>query len=199
VVFLNPSIILFNLLVRLFALYGYLALAIAAVMTPFLKEITQSLGKSFLTIHHVFALLGITLVTLHPITYAIQTLSLTVFLPRFDSWRFFWILAGIPALYIIYVASLAAITTFRRRGRRYWRAIHTLNYVALLFGIIHASLIGTSSALRVIEPPIVADFNNIVITLIFDGMFLAIILTFILKRYRWYQQQSKRKSVLRKA
>ncbi|MFW9831862.1 MAG: hypothetical protein ACFFD8_08805 [Candidatus Thorarchaeota archaeon] len=54
-------------IVRLCALYGFAALAIATIMTPFLKEITQAFGKSFLKIHHFFAIFGIIFVTLHPI------------------------------------------------------------------------------------------------------------------------------------
>jgi hypothetical protein len=82
-----------ELLVRLFALYGYMALAMTTAMTPFLVGITQAFGKPFLRVHHIFSIFGIVFTTLHPITLATRTLDITVFLPSFDSWEIFWSLA----------------------------------------------------------------------------------------------------------
>jgi hypothetical protein len=62
----------FDLTIRLFALNGFLALCIAAMMSPFLKEITLFFKKSFLIVHHYFAAAGLLLITLHPISVAIQ-------------------------------------------------------------------------------------------------------------------------------
>jgi len=165
-----------NLAVRLFGLYGFLFLSVATLTAPFLKEITQAFGKPFLKVPHSFSILGIIFVTLHPIFNAIQRLSLSVFVPRFDSWNLFWLLAGSPAFIILYVAVLAAL--LRAKAPKYWRAFHALMYVVLLFGIVHANLIGD-------------DFQNLGIMLIFNALFIASLAGFAFKRYRSYQLKRK--------
>ncbi|MBN1244562.1 hypothetical protein JXA31_03110 [Candidatus Bathyarchaeota archaeon] len=165
-----------NLAVRLFGLYGFLFLSVATLTAPFLKEITQAFGKPFLKVHHSFSIIGIIFVTLHPIFNAIQRLSLSVFVPRFDSWNLFWLLAGRPAFIILYVAVLAAL--LRAKAPKYWRAFHALMYVVLLFGIVHANLIGN-------------DFQNLGIMLIFNALFIASLAGFAFKRYRSYQLKRK--------
>ena len=161
-----------RVLVRLFALYGFLFLNVAVLTTPFLKEIRQALGRSFLKVHHSFAMLGIIFITLHPFSASIQSLSLSVFVPRFDSWEIFWTWAGRPAFIMIYIALLAAF--LRRSISKYWRAFHALMYVVLLFGIVHANLIG-------------GDFQNPIITVIYNALFVASIAGFVVKRYRNYR------------
>ena len=69
--------------VRLFGLWGYLALAIAAIMTPFLKEIYKNFGKPFIKIHHIFAFIGLGLISLHPIFFSILAKTANVFIPVF--------------------------------------------------------------------------------------------------------------------
>jgi hypothetical protein len=75
----------FELSVRLFALNGFLILSIAAIMTPFLKEIKHHFNKSFLEMHHSFAVIGLALITLHPIALFIQVLDPAIFLPNLSS------------------------------------------------------------------------------------------------------------------
>lgn len=161
-----------DVLVRLFALYGFFFLNVAVLTTPFLKEITQAFGKPFLKVHHSFSALGIIFITLHPVFNAFQRLSLLVFVPRFDSWNIFWVLAGRPAFIIVYIALLAAL--LRKSVPKYWRAFHALMYIVLLFGIVHANLIGN-------------DFQNPIITVIYDALFVASIAGFVFKRYRNYR------------
>jgi predicted ferric reductase len=158
-----------HVLVRLSGLYGYMFLGVATLITPFLKEVTQVFGKPFLRVHHAFSILGIVFITLHPVFNAVQRLSLSVFVPRFDSWETFWRLAGRPAFIILYIALLAAI--LRAKAPKYWRPFHALMYVVLLFGIVHANLIGD-------------DFENLGIMIIFNALFLAAIASFALKRYK---------------
>jgi len=158
-----------HLLVMFFGLYGYLFLSLATLATPFLKEITQAFGKPFLKVHHAFSILGIVFITLHPVFNAIDRLSLSVFVPRFDSWERFWLFAGRPAFIILYIALFAAL--LRTKTPKYWRPFHALMYVVLLFGIVHANLIGD-------------DFENLGIMIIFNALFLMSIASFALKRYR---------------
>jgi predicted ferric reductase len=158
-----------HLLVMFFGLYGYLFLSLATLTTPFLKEITQAFGKPFLKVHHAFSILGIVFITLHPVFNAIDRLSLSVFVPRFDSWERFWMFAGRPAFIILYIALFAAV--LRTKTPKYWRPFHALIYVVLLFGIVHANLLGD-------------DFQNLGIMIIFNALFLMSIASFALKRYR---------------
>jgi sulfoxide reductase heme-binding subunit YedZ len=161
-----------HVLVRLLGLYGFLFLGVATLITPFLAEVTRVFGRPFLKVHHAFSVFGIAFITLHPMFNAVQRLSLTVFVPRFDSWELFWMLAGRPALIILYVALLAVF--LRRKIPKYWRPFHALMYVVLLFGIVHANLIGD-------------DFANLGIMIIFDALFLASLASFAYKRYLNYR------------
>ncbi len=158
---------LFELSVRLLALNGFLFLSIAAMMTPFLREVKKTFDRSFINVHHAFAAVGFTLITLHPIAYALILLDARVFVPNFQSWDLFWSLAGRQALIILYIALAASLV--RRRIPKYWRPLHALTYVVLFFGLIHAHLLGT-------------DFHNRLISVIFDVLFTASIVTFVLKR-----------------
>jgi predicted ferric reductase len=167
------------LAIRLCALYGFLALAIATTMTPFLKEITQAFGRSFVKIHHIFAMVGIICATLHPTFFAIFVADITVFIPRFDSWLIFWELAGRPALYLIYLAALAAL--LRSMIQKYWRYFHALMYLVLVFVIVHGNLIGT-------------DFQNPILLVILNALFIITIGAFLLKRYQYYQRKQKIKA-----
>ena len=165
-----------HLLHRLFALYGFLFLGVATLMTPFLAEVTRAFGKPFLEVHHAFSALGIAFITLHPVFNAMQVLSLAVFVPRFDSWEVFWMFAGRPALIILYIAVVAAF--LRMKMPKYWRPVHALMYVVLLFGIVHANLLGDS-------------FQNFGIMLIFDALFAASMASFAYKLYKNYGMRRK--------
>jgi len=158
-----------RLVVRFFGLYGYLFLSVATLITPFLKEVTQTFGKPFLKVHHSFSIMGIVFITLHPVFNAIERLSLSVFIPNFSSWDTFWRLAGRPAFILFYIAVFAAV--LRAKAPKYWRTFHALMYVVLLFGIVHANLIGT-------------DFENFGVMLIYNALFAAALVAFALKRYR---------------
>mgnify|MGYP000134032735 CR=1 FL=1 len=120
-----------RLAVRFFGLYGYLFLSVATLITPFLREVTQAFGRPFLKVHHSFAIVGLILVTLHPVFNAIERLSLSVFVPRFDSWNLFWLFAGRPAFILIYIAVFAAF--LRVKSAKYWRTFHALMYVAVSY------------------------------------------------------------------
>lgn len=162
--------------IRLLALNGYIALSIAAMMTPFLKEITIFFKKSFVKVHHYFAAAGLLLITLHPIAVFIQTLDPTVFLPNFESLYFFFFFGGIIALLLIYVAFGAVL--LRKKIVANWRPFHMLMYLALFIGVVHANLQGT-------------DFQNLYITIIYDALFLGALTAFGLKRWQFYRIKAR--------
>lgn len=166
---------MFGFLIRLFALWGYICLAVAAVITPFLKEIYKIFGRPFLKVHHFFASSGLALITLHPAFVAIQSRSVAVLIPEFTSWYGFWAYAGRPALIFLYLAFIAVL--FRKKFK-FWRIIHALMYLVLFLGFIHAILIGT-------------DFNNIAIKIIYSVLFAFTMASFIIKRLQLYRSFKK--------
>lgn len=165
----------FNVIVRLTALWGFLALAIATLLTPFLREIMQVFGRPFLAVHHAFAAVGLLLPTLHPVTLFIASMNPAIFIPVFSPWGRFWALAGRPALYLLYIAFAAVL--LRKYIPKYWRWVHGLMYVALLFAIVHGNLIGT-------------DFENPVIWVLFNTLFALTVAAFVLKRWQRMQKKS---------
>lgn len=97
----NSSV--FTVAIRLLALNGYLALSIAAILTPFIKEVTLFFKKSFIRIHHYFAAAGLLLITLHPISVAIIQMDPSILLPNFASLSNFFFYGGSIALIAIYL------------------------------------------------------------------------------------------------
>ena len=173
-----------NITIRLLALNGYLALSVAAVMTPFLKEITLFFKKPFIKVHHYFAAAGLLLITLHPISVAVQALDPTVLLPNFASLYSFFFYGGSLALIAIYVAFGAVL--LRKKAVVYWRPFHALMYVALFFGVVHANLWGAVGG----------DLENPLLMVVYDGLFAAVLAAFVLKRLQMYRIKARRKKLV---
>jgi DMSO/TMAO reductase YedYZ heme-binding membrane subunit len=161
-------------LVMFFGLYGYLLLSVATMTAPFVKEAKKAFGASFTKVHHAFSILGLVFITLHPVFNAVDSLSLSVFVPNFTSWITFWTFAGRPAFIILYIAFFAAV--LRRKVSKYWQLFHALTYIALLFGIVHANLLDD-------------DFRTLGIVLIFDALFSASMASFAIKRLKNYRKK----------
>ena len=156
-------------LLRITGLYGYLSLAIAVMLTPFLAEIRAIFGKPFLAVHHFFAGFGLVAITIHPLMNALLAMNISVFIPRFESWGVFWALAGRPAFILIYIAVAGVL--LRRMLKRSWRPVHALMYIALFFGFVHGLLIGT-------------DFNHPFIRGFYAVLFVGVIGAFFAKRLK---------------
>jgi sulfoxide reductase heme-binding subunit YedZ len=159
----SPTTML-QLVVRLSALYGFVLIAIAAIMTPFLLKVGKTFGRPFVRVHHTFATLGIILLTLHPLSYAILVMTPAVFIPSFQSWIDFWTNGGRVGLIFLYIAVLGSL--LRTRWTQ-WRYAHALMYLVLLVAIVHANLIGS-------------DFVNPGIRWIYNVIFAAVMAAFIL-------------------
>ena len=169
----------FNFSLRLFALNGFFSLCIAAFMTSFLKDIRRVFNNPFINVHHYFAITGLILATLHPVSLFIRSFDPTIFLPNLSSFYLFWLLAGRQALLTIYIAALAAFLLIKiPKYRNYWRVLHALIYVALLFAIVHGNLIGT-------------DFQNIFVSILYNGLFIGVIAVFAFKRIQQYKKSKK--------
>ena len=147
---INPIGNLSYFFIHLFALYGLTSLCVATILTAFQKQLFRIFGRPFIQIHHIFSISGIVLLTIHPTIYAVQE-GWRVFLPDFSSNFIFWYLAGRPALILIYIALIAVL--LKKLIARYWRVFHWLNYIALVFGLVHGIMIGESlENFNVIEP-----------------------------------------------
>jgi predicted ferric reductase len=164
----------------LLALNGYVALSIAAILTPFIKEVTLFFKKSFIKVHHYFAAAGLLLITLHPISVAILFMNPRILLPNFESLSNFFFYGGSIALISIYTAFGAVL--LRRKVVPYWRYFHALMYVALFFGVVHANMWGF-------------DFENGFIAVIYDGLFAVALAAFVLKRWQLYRIKQKRNHI----
>ena len=154
-------------IVRGAGMVGYVSIFLAILSSAYMRELYRFLGRPFVWGHHVLSISGLILIALHPTILAIETASAAVFVPRFDSWQIFWLLGGRPALYLIAIASLAAL--LRKSWPKNWRTIHMLNYIAFVLGTVHAVLIGT-------------DFGQPFLRLVPITMALVMVAVFVRKR-----------------
>lgn len=154
--------------IRVTGLIGFASLFISVIMSNFFEEYKEKNKKNLLS-HHLFSIIGIVFITLHPVILAINKADIGVFLPKFDSWNVFWELAGRPALILLYIGFVSGI--LYKIYKRSWRALHMIVYISLFFGLIHAILIGT-------------DFQNPYIAFIYVILFLIMIYVLIDKRLK---------------
>lgn len=143
-VIFNPSLEWTSSIVRFAALTGFVSLFLSTLTSAFTRQIYQIFSRPFMKIHHVFAALGLILITIHPAVLAIVSMDLSIFLPDFSSLEIFLALGGRPALLLVYVAVIAVF--LRRSIVSYWRIVHGLVYVALVLAYIHGIWIGTDLA-----------------------------------------------------
>lgn len=190
----NPTENWFYFFIRLCSLLGLLAMFISSILTPFQRELYRIFKTSFIKIHHGSAITGLVLITMHPILFAIDQgiknsigQGFAVFVPVFSSWLAFWQLAGRPALIFIYVALIAVL--LRRSIKKSWRWLHSFNYIALVFGVIHGILIG-SDFYNFQEPIVVTE---LLITIFFIILTITTLVTFTMKRLTMIKRQRKRK------
>jgi len=167
-----------NFIIRFGALFGFTSMFIATMMTPFVIQLYKIFGKPFVKIHHIYSIIGLILITLHPVVFAISVVDINVFLPDFGSWYGFWSLGGRLALILIYIAVIGAL--LRMKIKKNWRIIHSLNYIALFLAYIHGVLIGS-------------DFQNIGILIIFTIMIILSFGVLIYKRYLTYKRKKGKK------
>ncbi|MFW9987956.1 MAG: hypothetical protein ACFFC3_04815 [Candidatus Odinarchaeota archaeon] len=173
---LTPFSDVYNFFIRFGAIFGFLSMFIATMMTPFAVQLYKIFGKPFIKIHHIYSITGLILITLHPVAFAIFRSDISVFLPDFTSWYGFWSLGGRLALILIYIAVLGAL--LRKKLIKNWRLIHALNYIALFLAYVHGVLIGT-------------DFQNAVILIIFTIMIILSFGILIFKRYLSFKRKKK--------
>jgi predicted ferric reductase len=181
----------FNTFVRLFALLGLILMFISAILTPFQRELYKIFNTKFQNIHHSTSIAGLVLVTAHPVMFAIEQMNAAVFIPDFSSAYQFFLLAGRPAIYLIYIAFAAFF--LRKVWKKGWRWFHVLNYVALIFGVVHGIMIGTDFY-RFGDAVTDANRAGVAMDILFLAMILVTIMTFTIKRMDMLGRQRKRKA-----
>ena len=161
-----PSEDVYQLGIRITGLVGFASLFVSVIFSDFFIEIDEN-GKKKLLYHHLFSIIGIVLITIHPLLLAIDKANLAVFIPKLHSWMSFWKLAGRPALILLYVGFVSGFLI--RLYKKSYKLVHVIVYIALFFGLVHGFLIGT-------------DFRNPFVTIVFVLLFLIAIYIFIDKR-----------------
>ena len=132
------------LIVRAAALLGYIVLFWLIISSVYVREMLKLFGRPFLKAHHGLAVVSWVLIVAHPLAFALFSADWRVLLPVFSPLRRFLQLAGRPALYLIALASVAAIV--RKSAKKNWRYVHRLNLLAFELVFVHAWLIGTDLA-----------------------------------------------------
>lgn len=128
--------------IRSAALLGYQLVFLSIISSAYVVPLVRLFGRPFIKLHHLVAVTGLVLITLHPIGVAYDVGSAGVFVPDVSSVRAFLALGGRPAWYLIAIAALVAF--LRRPIGPAWRVIHPLSYLAFILATVHANLIGTN-------------------------------------------------------
>lgn len=145
------------LVIRAASLLGYQAMFLAILSSAYLRQMLRWFGRPFLKVHHLISLVGLALVTLHPIAVALEMATARYMLPQFQSLTTFLQYGGAPALYLFLLAALVA--AYRKTLGSRWRLLHMLTYLAFTFATVHAFLIGddfSSPVVRVVSWTILA-------------------------------------------
>jgi sulfoxide reductase heme-binding subunit YedZ len=164
---LQPDAPPINWVIRIAALLGYFCIFGAIVTSAYLRQVARWFGRPFIKIHHILSIVGLSLVTIHPLAVAWQALSLRVFVPAVDSWYRFFALGGRPAWYLLGIGALAAV--LRGAIGKNWRLLHILNYLAFWLATVHGILIGT-------------NVQNWPMRVVFGAMALVVLGVFVQKR-----------------
>ena len=101
--------------------------------------------------HHLLAISGTVLITLHPLLLAWQMNSIKIFVPVVSSWPDFLSWGGRVGIILIYLGLVAAV--IMKKIPAFWRQSHWLMYPGLLLGGIHALRMGqdiTSAAVKIL-------------------------------------------------
>ena len=147
---------------------GYLFIFLAIVSSEYMARTKKILGAGFIKAHHSLARLGVLLMIIHPLAFAVEEQSILVFLPVFYPLSDFLELAGRPAFYFFLLA--AGVAVYRKKYRN-WRTVHYLNYLAFLLVSVHAVMIGT-------------DFESNLSRILALTMTVLVMGTFVHKRFR---------------
>jgi DMSO/TMAO reductase YedYZ heme-binding membrane subunit len=149
------------------AMLGYIYVFLTCLSSAFVLELSTYFGRPYIRTHHLVAVMGLTLLTIHGLAVAWDSQSAAVALPRFESAEGFLMWGGPPAYWLIWIAVVAAALRMSLGAR--WRMLHWLNYLAFLLATAHALMIGS-------------DFERPLLRWGATGMALVVIAVFFRKR-----------------
>jgi hypothetical protein len=86
---LQPKVATTNWLIRIAALMDNLCVLGAIVTSADLRHVVRWVRRSFIKIHHIPSITGLSPVTIHPPAVAWQALDLGVFVPAANPWYAF--------------------------------------------------------------------------------------------------------------
>lgn len=158
----------FQLFRRITGVTGITSLFIAILLSLLVRQSKQIFGIVYLKIHHYFSIAGLLLISFHPAIMAIDFGTARILIPDLSSWNSFLTNGGRSALYIIYLAVIAAI--LRRNIARYWRYFHALLYPAFLLGAIHGLRQGS-------------DLKHPILLAMFIVMIAIVVIVFFYKKF----------------
>ncbi|MHB0875381.1 MAG: hypothetical protein ACYC5O_04975 [Anaerolineae bacterium] len=141
---IRPPASLGWLVIRVASLLGYQTMFLVIVSSAYLRQMLRWFGRPFLKVHHLATLVGLALITLHPIAVVLQMAAARLLLPQFQSLRSFFQYGGAPALYLFVVAALVAVC--RKSLGNNWRLLHMLAYLGFAFATLHAIMLGEDFA-----------------------------------------------------
>ena len=125
------------------ALTGYGFIFLSILSSACTRQLRHLFGRPFVQMHHILALTGLTLATLHPIAFALDAGTPGVLIPKLESWNGLMRRAGCPAWGLLITAAAAAL--WRKPSGKRWRMVHLLTYLAFVFITVHAMLLGSDT------------------------------------------------------
>lgn len=163
-------------IVRELALLGYIAVFVAIVSSYYKRQVMRLFGRSFVDAHHILSVTGAIFLTLHPLGVAWDAMALSVLVPVFAPLSDMFKYGGRIAWYIFAVGALTAVG--RKKVGQRWRTIHDFNYLAFVFGTIHANLLG-------------ANFQDIAVRGVSIAMFIVVAILFVRQRIEARRRQAE--------
>ncbi len=155
---------------------GYLTMFLAIITSEYMAKMKKVSGLPFIKAHHNLARVGILLILIHPLTFALQGRGIQILSPISQT-NIFIALAGRPAFYLFLLT--AGIALYRKRYKN-WRKVHYLSYLAFLLVSAHALMIGD-------------DFRLTIMRILAFSMAVTVIAIFIHKRLASRQKKHRAK------
>jgi DMSO/TMAO reductase YedYZ heme-binding membrane subunit len=134
--------------------------------SAFTRKLNKAIGRPFLPVHHLFAVAALAFMIIHASAFSVYMKDLGVFIPETGSLQGFFAFGGRAALPLFI---LTAATARFSRSVPWWKAIHTLNYIAFFLVSAHALMIGV-------------DFEHLPMTVLAQAMSVLVLGTLVFRR-----------------
>ncbi len=174
--FLIPSGNWLYAIVRGAGILSYFWSFFAIMTSVFTRKLKKTIGKPFLPVHHLFAVAALALMIIHAAAFSLYMKDPGVFIPETGSLEGFLAFGGRAALPLFV---LTAATARFSRSIPWWKAIHTLNYIAFFLVSAHALMIGV-------------DFEHLPMKVLALTMSTLILLTLVFRKTSFFFPEKSR-------